>query len=150
MPRLRRGVVDVSHANVCVGDLQSFGKRAVAMTLKDLRVFLAEDEPVLLMELEENLADMGCKVVGAAQRVSEALELLANREFDAAILDVRLKDSTIEHVGEALVKRGIPFIIATGDSSAELLRRFPDAPVLNKPYSIEDLRHALLLVKNGS
>lgn len=149
MPRMRRGVVDVSHANVCVGDLQSFGKRATAMTLRDLRVFLAEDEPVLLMELEENLGDMGCKVVGAAAKVSEALELLASHEFDAAILDVRLKDSTIEPVGDALVAKGIPFVIATGDSSTELLSRFPNAPVLNKPYSLEELRQALLRLKIG-
>lgn len=140
----------MSYANVCVGDLQSFGKRSAAMTLRDLRVFLAEDEPVLLMELEENLADMGCKVVATAARVSEALELLARHEFDTAILDVRLKDSTSEPVGDALVTRGIPFIIATGDSSTELARRFPNAPVLNKPYSADDLRKALLLVKNGS
>ncbi len=120
------------------------------MILQDMRVFLAEDEPMLLMELEENLGDLGCKVVGAAARVSEALELLASQDFDVAILDVRLRDSTIEPVGDALVKRGTPFIIATGDSSAELLRRFPGAPVLNKPYSVEDLRKALLLVKNGS
>jgi DNA-binding NtrC family response regulator len=140
----------VSYANVCVGDLQSFGKRSAAMTLRDLRAFLAEDEPVLLMELEENLADMGCKVVATAARVSEALELLARHEFDTAILDVRLKDSSSEPVGDALVTRGIPFIIATGDSSTELARRFPNAPVLNKPYSVDDLRKALLLVKNGS
>ena len=120
------------------------------MNLQNLRVFLAEDEPVLLMELEENLADLGCKVVGTATKVSETLKILASQEFDIAILDVRLKDLTIEPVGEALVKRGIPFIIATGDSSIELLRRFPNSPVLNKPYSIEDLRQALLRLKVGS
>jgi CheY-like chemotaxis protein len=117
------------------------------MNLHGLRVFLAEDEPVLLMELEENLGDLGCKVVGSATKVSETLRVLASQEFDLAILDVRLKDSTIEPVGDALVKRGIPFIVATGDSSAEILRRFPNAPVLNKPYSLEDLRQALLRLK---
>jgi CheY-like chemotaxis protein len=130
--------------------LQSFGKQTAAMTLLDLRVFLAEDEPVLLMELEENLGDLGCTVVGTATKVSETLEILASQEFDIAILDVRLKDSTIEPVGDALVKRGIPFIIATGDSSIELLRRFPDAPVLNKPYGLDDLRKALLHLKIGN
>lgn len=119
------------------------------MTALNLRVLVAEDEPVLLMELEENLGDMGCRVVGTAQRVSEALELLASHEFDTAILDVRLKDSTIEPVADALLAKGIPFIIATGDSSLEMLRRFPDAPVLNKPYSVEDLRMALLHLKIG-
>lgn len=119
------------------------------MNLHGLRVFLAEDEPVLLMELEENLGDMGCKVVGTAAKVSETLKVLASQEFDLAILDVRLKDSTIEPVGDALVKRGIPFIIATGDSSAELLHRFPNAPVLNKPYNLEDLRNTLMRLNLG-
>lgn len=120
------------------------------MNLHGLRVFLAEDEPLLLMELEESLGDMGCKVVGTASKVSETLEILASQEFDLAILDVRLRDSTIEPVGDALVARGIPFVIATGDSSLELLRRFPGAPVLNKPYSVEDLHQALLRLKAGS
>lgn len=120
------------------------------MNLHGLRVFLAEDEPVLLMELEENLADMGCKVVGTASKVNETLEILATQECDLAILDVRLRDSTIEPVGDALVARDIPFVIATGDPSIELLRRFPNAPVLNKPYSVEDLRQALLGLNIGS
>lgn len=107
-------------------------------------MFLAEDEPLLLMELEENLGDMGCKVVGTASKVSETLEILASQEFDLAILDVRLRDTTIEPVGDAPVARGIPLVIATGDCSMELLRRFPDAPVLNKPCSVDDLRKALL------
>ena len=102
---------------------------------------------MLLLELEENLGDMGCKIVCAAAKVSEALELIGSHEFDVAILDVRLKDSTIEPVAEALAMRGIPFILATGDSSAELHRRFPDAPVLAKPYGIDDLRLALLRMK---
>lgn len=113
------------------------------MTGFNSRVFIAEDEPVLLMELEENLGDMGCKVVGTATKVSETLEFLASHEIDLAILDVRLKDSTIEPVGDALVSRGIPFIISTGDLAMEILRRFPHAPVLDKPYSLEDLRQAL-------
>lgn len=125
-------------------DLQSIGAKVTPMTGSNLRVVIAEDEPVLLMELEENLGDMGCEVVGAASKVSEMLELLATREFDLAILDVWLKDATIEPVVDALVAKAIPFILATGDSSMELRRRFPDAPVLNKPYSVEDLRQALL------
>jgi hypothetical protein len=40
--------------------------------LKDLRVFIVEDESMVSMLIEDRLADMGCAVAGVASNVEEA------------------------------------------------------------------------------
>ena len=58
-----------------------------------LAVVVVEDEPVLLMLLEDMLDDLGYSVVGAAGSVSEASKLASSTECDVAILDVNLDGS---------------------------------------------------------
>lgn len=115
-------------------------------TLSGLRVFLAEDEPMLLLALEEVLGDLGCKVVGTATRVKEALAFLAHHTFDVAVLDGTLADGSVDPVVDALIARGTPFIIASGVASTDLPTKYGSAVILQKPYKDADLRQALLLV----
>lgn len=108
------------------------------------RVFLAEDEPMLSWALEEVLTDLGCRVVGTATRVTEALAFVTNHAFDVAILDGKLTDGTIDPVVDVLLARGTPVIIATGVTSSECAERFGNVVSIQKPYKDTDVGQALL------
>lgn len=108
-----------------------------------LRVFVAEDDDLIAMVLEDMLDELNCTVVATAGSVSDALAFLDQNTCDLAIVDVRLRDGSIEPVGDELMMRKIPFALATGFASEELVRRFNGMPVLHKPYMIEDVRAAL-------
>ena len=68
-----------------------------------IRVFLVEDDPLVAMMLEGYLDVLGHEIVATAATVAEALDLVAKRDFDLAILDVHLADGkTSEAVASAL------------------------------------------------
>ena len=113
--------------------------------LSGARVFIAEDEPTLLLVLEDVLGELGCKVVGTARRVAEALAFVASHPFDVAVLDGKLADGSIDPVVEMLVARGTPFVLASGLAQSDFSQGLSSAVVLQKPYTDADLRKALLL-----
>jgi len=84
-------------------------------------------------------------VVGTAARVTEALTFVASHPLDIAVLDGTLADGSIAPVIDALVLRGTPFILATGLASSNYSETFSRVVVLQKPYTVADLRQALLL-----
>ena len=55
--------------------------------LEGKRVLVIEDEPLVSMELESNLTDAGCEVVGTAGNFAEANLLCSDVHCDAALLD---------------------------------------------------------------
>ena len=116
-----------------------------SINLTGTRVFLAEDEPILLWALEEVLSSLGCNVVGTATRVSKALAFAATHSFDVAVLDGNLLDGTIDPVVAVLLARGTPVVISSGTASAECTERFGSVVTVQKPYNDADLRQALLL-----
>jgi CheY-like chemotaxis protein len=110
------------------------------------RVFLAEDEQMLLWVIEEVLSGFGCVVVGTATRVNEALAFVTTHTFDIAVFDRKLADGTIDPVVAVLIARGTPVIIASGSTPSEFAERFRNVVSIQKPYKDTDLRQALLRV----
>jgi DNA-binding NtrC family response regulator len=95
---------------------------------------VAEDQIYIAMDLALAIEDAGGSVVGPAASAAEALELLANTNVDAAILDVDLLDGDCSAVVEVLAGRRIPIIIHTGVGLPPLLTaRFPNLIVHHKP-----------------
>ena len=79
------------------------------------RVLLAEDEPLVAMELESQLQALGFTVVGPASTLQEALQLVGEDvALDAAVLDVNLRGQAVFPVADLLVRRGVPVVFATG------------------------------------
>ncbi len=113
-------------------------------SLSGIRVFVAEDEPILLMALEDALGEFGCTVVGTAGRVKDSLAFLASNELDVAVLDGSLADGKIDPVVAVLVARGTPFVIASGFSPSHFSANFSGAIFLRKPYTDANLGDALL------
>ena len=64
-----------------------------------------------------------------------------------ALLDVNLQDEQSLPVAEALAARGIPFVLATGyGMTAELKEAYPPCAIVQKPFSAESLKAAMVSV----
>ncbi|WP_431266959.1 response regulator [Dankookia sp. P2] len=70
------------------------------------------------MDVEQTLRGLGCEIVGPAGTLGEALRLLEEEapRLDAAVLDVNLGGHAAFPVADALVRRGVPVLFATGYS----------------------------------
>ena len=110
-----------------------------------IRVLLVEDEPLLAVELADELAEAGFKVVGPASSTARALRLMDDTGCDAAVLDVNLGKETSEAVALALRESGTPFVVLSGYSSIELGAAFQGAPFLSKPVQWQQLVKTLNL-----
>jgi DNA-binding response OmpR family regulator len=122
----------------------------VSAVLAGTRVFLVEDEPVLLWALEDLVTDLGCQVVGTAARVSDALAFALAQSFDVAVMDGTLPDGKIDPVIDVLIARGTPVIIASGTAPSEWMRRYSDIQAVQKPYEDAALSQALLVAISRS
>ncbi len=103
------------------------------------RILVIEDEALVAMLIEDALLDAGFGVIGPARSVAEALEMLAAEQPAAAVLDLNLGGENSIPVADALLARGIPFLVATGYGSAGLPQTYRHVPVLPKPYDPADL-----------
>ena len=101
--------------------------------LTGLRVLVVEDEMLVAMMLEEILLKLGCEVVGAAARVTQALAALDGEPVDLAVLDVNLGGEKVFPVAEALAGRGIPFLFSTGYGTSGLRDGLSSRTTLQKP-----------------
>ena len=112
--------------------------------LSGRRVLVVEDELLVLMMIEDMLADLGCESVTVATTTEQALALICAQVFDAAMLDMNLNGNSSHSVAEALVARGVPFVYATGNNDRDLRDGYRDRPVLKKPFEFEELGSELI------
>jgi CheY-like chemotaxis protein len=118
--------------------------------LNGLRVLIVEDETLVAMLMEELLEELGCKVACTATRVRKALEGLEGTSIEAAVLDVNVAGESVTPLVDALNKRQIPFIFASGYGAKGVDPRWADRPILQKPFTIEELEAALVGCLGGS
>ena len=111
--------------------------------LAGLRVLVVEDEMMVSMLIEDMLTDLGCKVVGPAARLDEAMALARSSELDCAVLDVNLGGQPIFPLADLLRELGRPFAFATGYGDAGLRDVDRGTPVLQKPFREGDLARVL-------
>lgn len=116
------------------------------MSLAGTRVFIVEDEALILDTLQDMLEDLGCEVVESAARVGEALAKVPSLAFDVAVLDVNVAGERIDPVADLLANRGVPFLFSTGYGRSSLAAAHRERVVLTKPYRKSDLEVALAAV----
>lgn len=104
-------------------------------------VLVVEDEVFLAMELEAALTDGGFRVLGPAASVRDALDLLTSECPDAAVLDFNLGRDKVTPVALQLKTLGVPFVLASASSAAELSRYavLADITNLGKPTDLKRL-----------
>lgn len=109
--------------------------------LKGLRILVAEDEFLILMDIENMLCELGCEIVGPVATVDAALDAIGRQPMDGALLDINLNGKRITPAAEELAVRGIPFVLCSGYGSEprdEAVIR--DALRLTKPFNLDSLR----------
>lgn len=113
------------------------------MPLRDKRVLLVEDEPILLLQLRDSLDELGLVIVAAEPKIPAALAAAREELIDFALLDINIDGQSVRPVAEALADRQVPFAFVTGYDDHPLAREFGDRPCLYKPYSFEQLIGAM-------
>jgi CheY-like chemotaxis protein len=107
-------------------------------------VLIVEDDPIIALDFEYTILGFGVKTVRTAGNVSRALELIADRAPDFALLDVGLVREKSFAIAERLAALKIPFVFVTGYGvDVGLPAAFVDRPRLPKPYSTDALQAAL-------
>jgi DNA-binding NtrC family response regulator len=111
--------------------------------LKGCRVLIIEDEFFLADDLERALRDDGAEVIGPVGERSEAMRLIDCDGFDVAIIDLNLRDESAYPLADELERKGIPFIFATGYSSAMIPERYSRILRWEKPYEVDGIVEGL-------
>jgi len=106
-------------------------------------VLLVEDDPMIALELEHSLFDIGAEGVESVATVGEALRRLEGRRFDVGLLDFEVGKERITPVMSRMRELGIPFVLSSGHEELELGAGFDDAQTLAKPFGLNALEGAL-------
>src|SRR6202158_1164358 len=112
-------------------------------------VLIVEDDPIIALDFEDTILGFGVKFVRTAGNVAKALEMIADRAPDFALLDVGLIREKSFAIAERLDQLKIPFVFVTGyGGDLRLTGEFADRPELPKPYPSDALQ-ALLKQRSG-
>ncbi|MBR1131323.1 response regulator [Bradyrhizobium iriomotense] len=107
-------------------------------------ILIVEDDPIIAIDFEDRLIGFGVTSVRTVGSVTQALEAIAKRAPDFALLDVELIRETSFAIAERLVALKIPFVFVTGhDADARIPSEFAGQPRLQKPCSSDALEAAL-------
>jgi CheY-like chemotaxis protein len=109
------------------------------MQLDGVRIFLVEDESLLLMLAEATLESFGAVIVATASSLGEALAEAEQVTADVAILDINLRGEMSFPTADILTGRGIPIVFVTGYANLELPAALQSVPRLTKPYDENQL-----------
>ena len=112
-----------------------------------LRIVIADDEPIIRMDLRRTLENMGHVVVGEAGDGQQALEITKELKPDIAILDIKMPTMDGIDAAKLISTEAIaPVLLLTAYSQRDLVERARDAGVfayLVKPYKELDLMPAI-------
>jgi CheY-like chemotaxis protein len=112
-------------------------------------VLIVEDDPIIALDFEDTILGFGVTTVRTAGNVAAALDMIAARAPDFALLDVGLIREQSFEIAEKLAALNIPFAFATGYGADRVPAAFADRPRLPKPCSTDALRAALTLPRGA-
>lgn len=115
--------------------------------MEQFKVLLADDEPIIRMDLRKTLENMGHLVVGEASDGVGAVELARDLRPDIAILDVKMPQMDGIDAAKMISEEEIaPVLLLTAYSQKDLIERAKEAQVfayLVKPFKETDLLPAI-------
>jgi len=119
------------------------GDPAIESTLKGARVLVLEDEWMISYHMVELLEEYGCEIVGPANRVAKAMDLVSAETLDGALLDLNVAGETAYGVAQALSDRGVPFTFVTGYSADWISEKYRQRPAIQKPINDAQFKLAM-------
>lgn len=115
--------------------------------LASARVLIVEDEPLILMDCETILRDIGVRQIVGVTTAKDALTAMEQHGgFDLAILDVSLQDSSSLPLADILGARGVITGFMSGYGIDDLPQHFRDRPYVAKPFVPSQLAAMLTLM----
>jgi DNA-binding response OmpR family regulator len=99
-------------------------------------ILVAEDEPLIALDLRTALEAAGAKVVRTT--VGGAEEAIGRQDFSVAILDVRPGSNEHRAIARRLKKRGVPFLFYS-THAPEDVTTVRGAPVVLKPKQADEI-----------
>ena len=116
-------------------------------TNKKLRLIIADDEPIIRLDLRRMLEDLGYDVVAEAGDGQKALEAARTLEPDVVILDIKMPPPDGIDCAKTITEEKIaPVILLTAYSQVDLVNRAKEAGVFSylvKPFKESDLLPAI-------
>ncbi|WP_298873339.1 response regulator [uncultured Bradyrhizobium sp.] len=107
-------------------------------------VLIVEDDPIIAIDFEDRLLGFGVRSVRTVGSVAQALDAIARRAPDFALLDVSLIREKSFAIAERLAALEIPFAFVTGyGAETSIPAEFAARPRLQKPCSSDALEAAL-------
>jgi CheY-like chemotaxis protein len=102
-------------------------------------VLIVEDDPIIALDFEDTILGFGVQGVRTAGSVAMALDMIAARAPDFALLDVGLVREKSYAIAERLAALKIPFVFVTGYGADRVPPAFADRPRLPKPCRTDAL-----------
>jgi response regulator NasT len=114
-----------------------------------LRIVIAEDEPELLVDLEETLVELGHDVVGKAQTGQQLVERCRETSPDLVITDIKMPDlDGLEAAKQIRGNKPVPIVIVSAFHDPEFVERALQEHVLAflvKPIGDAGLKASITL-----
>ncbi len=115
--------------------------------MRKVRIIIADDEPIIRMDLKEMLTNLGYLVVGEAGDGRSVVNMARELRPDLVIMDIKMPDMDGIEAARILTQEEIaPVIFLTAYSQKELVDQAKEAGVvayLVKPFRESDLAPAI-------
>jgi len=107
------------------------------------RAIVFEDHGGLASALADILEErLGYNVAACANCIEDAIRLAHVEHCDVAVVDLDLQGVMAYPALDELMRRGIPYVLATGSGPLDIPGKYL-APMVRKPYSAHQLASAI-------
>jgi DNA-binding NarL/FixJ family response regulator len=106
--------------------------------LRRTKVFVVDDEIIILMSLQSMLEELDHVVAGTAASLDEGVRLAGTVDADVAIVDLSLAGKKAHPIIEVLARRNIPVIASSGYDLGGM-DGMTVRGRLQKPYTLDQL-----------
>lgn len=103
------------------------------------RIFVIEDESLIVLDIEQAVMDAGCEVVGYARTIAEAVQLLDTVACDGVVLDANLNGESVKPIAERLSAANVPYIVVSGYTRDQLDFLDDSIVLIAKPFDFDEL-----------
>ncbi|MDO4607279.1 MAG: response regulator, partial [Bowdeniella nasicola] len=128
-------------------DVDTVPQAAASVPTATRRVVVAEDEPLIRLDIVECLTEAGYEVVGEAGDGQQAVDLVMEHEPDVVVMDVKMPEMDgITAADKIMKERVCAVVMLTAFSQTELVERARDAGAMAyvvKPFNPSDLLPAV-------
>ncbi|SFJ19694.1 Sigma-70, region 4 [Bosea sp. OK403] len=136
-------IMDIS-ASEAAGLIQAAGQEIAEQVATD--VLIIEDEPIIALDIETMVEELGHTVTGVARTHREAIALVAKKRPGLVLADIQLADgsSGLDAVNEILSSIDVPVIFITAYPERLLTGDRPEpAFLITKPFQPEAVKAAI-------